>query len=211
MRALQSCLVPVLAMAAIGTACGGGSDDGGVGPGPSVLTTVDVTPATTTLFSAAPGNTVAVTVTARDQQGQAMAGLGPPSYASEDAAVATVDGQGQITGVGGGTTRITASLTADGVTATGAATITVQVAPGTAAVAAPQFAYQPATADVSPGGTVTWTFGPIHHTVTFTSAGAPESIPELQNGSATRTFPNNGIFHYRCQFHAGMSGTVRVH
>jgi plastocyanin len=89
--------------------------------------------------------------------------------------------------------------------------VTVQVAPSIAGVVAPQFVFQPGAVDVSAGGTVTWRFGAIHHTVTFTTAGAPDDVPELENGSADRTFPNNGSFAYRCAIHPGMNGVVRVH
>jgi len=78
-------------------------------------------------------------------------------------------------------------------------------------VVAPAFEFQPGTVDVAAGGAVTWSFGSIHHTVSFTTAGAPESIPELQNGSASRTFANNGTFGYRCLIHPEMTGLVRVH
>ena len=32
-----------------------------------------------------------------------------------------------------------------------------------------------------------------------------------QDGSASRTFPNNGSFSYRCTIHPSMNGAVRVH
>jgi plastocyanin len=89
--------------------------------------------------------------------------------------------------------------------------VTVDDAPTTATVTAPEFAYEPDTVDVSAGGAVSWTFGGLPHTVTFITPGAPESIDGLQDGSASRAFPASGIFEYRCGFHSGMAGIVRVH
>jgi plastocyanin len=102
-------------------------------------------------------------------------------------------------------------LTAGGVTATGTTTVSVQVPPATAAVSAPELAFQPKEVDVSAAGVVTWYFGQIHHSVTFTIAGAPADVPELRNGSAAREFPDPGTFTYRCTIHPSMTGTVRVH
>jgi plastocyanin len=176
-----------------------------------VLTTVEVTPAAATLFTVAPGNTVALAVAPLDQNGDPMAGTGAPSFSSKNSAVADVRDDGTITAVAVGTAEITASVTADGVTKTGASSVTVQAAPSAAHVFAPQFDFQPSTVDVSAGGGVTWSFGSIHHDVTFTSSGAPANIPVLENGSALRTFPNNGIFFYMCSIHPAMRGIVRVH
>jgi plastocyanin len=198
-------IATLLIVAGIGVGCGG---DGG-STGPSVLTTLEVTPATATLFTVAPGNTVTLAVVAKDQDGRTMSGLGSPSFSSDNSAIATVSDDGTITAVAAGTAQITASLTAGGVTKTGTTTVTAQVAPASAAVVATPTAFQPPTVDVSAGGTVTWTFGSSGNQVDFTTAGAPDDIP-FQTGSASRTFPNNGTFRYQC---AGpqMTGVVHVH
>ncbi len=213
MRAMLSRMATLLIVAETGAACGG---DGGSGTGPSpdetsVLTTVEVTPATATLFTVAPGNTVTLAVVAKDQDGQTMAGLGSPTFSSDNGAIATVSDAGAITAVSAGSARITASLTAGGVTKTGTSTVTAQVAPASAGVVAPAIAFQPATVDVSAGGTVTWTFASSPHDVSFTTAGAPADVPVLQDGSASRTFPTNGSFSYRCSIHPPMTGVVHVH
>jgi plastocyanin len=207
MRAPLSGIATLLIMAGTGVACGG---DGGPEPGSSVLTTVEVTPATATLFTVAPGNTTTLSVVGKDQDGATMA-AGSPSFSSDNDAIATVGDDGTITAAGAGTAGITASLTAGGVTKTGTTAVTVQVASASVGVVAPEFEFQPAAVDVAAGGAVTWSFGSIHHTVSFTTAGAPESIPELENGSASRTFPTNGIYGYRCAIHTQMAGLVRVH
>jgi plastocyanin len=175
-----------------------------------VLTTLEVTPATATLFTVEPGNSATLAVVAKDQDGQTMSGLGSPSFSSDNAAVASVSDDGTITAVAAGTAQITASLTAGGVTKTGTSTVTAQVAPANVTVTAPGSSFRPAIVDVRAGGTVTWTFESTPHNVTFTTPGAPADIPEFQDGSASRTFPNNGTFHYQC---AGpqMAGVVRVH
>ena len=206
MRALFSRIATPLIAAGIVVACGG---DGGSGLGSSVLTTVEITPATATLFTVAPGNTTTLSVVAKDQDGGTMSLS--PSFSSDNSSIAAVGNDGTVTAVGAGTAGITASLTAGGVTKTATAAVTVQAAAATAGVVAPAFEYQPAAVDVAAGGAVTWSFGSIHHTVSFTTAGAPESIPELQNGSASRIFSNNGIYGYRCLIHPEMAGLVRVH
>ena len=210
MRTLLSRTATLLIVAGTGGACGG---ENGPGPGPEtpVLTTLEVTPATATLFTVAPGNTATLTVVAKDQNGGTMSGLGSPAFSSANGAVASVAGDGTVTALAAGTAGITASLTAGGVTKTGTTTVTAQAASSAAAVTTPSLAFSPATADVSAGGAVTWTFGSITHNVTFTTAGAPAGVPDLQDGSAARTFPNNGAFSYRCTIHPQMTGSVRVH
>ncbi|HUF35092.1 MAG TPA: Ig-like domain-containing protein [Gemmatimonadales bacterium] len=211
MRALLAKMAILLIPATAGLGCGGNGEPGPEPEPDPVLTTVQVTPATVGLFTVAPGNSVTLAVVGRDQNGQNMSGLGPATFSSGNEAVATVSAGGVVTAVGAGTAVITASLTAGAVTETGTMSATVQVAPSTTTVTAPAFQYQPTVADVSAGGTVTWTMSAIPHTVTFTSAGAPASVPETQNASAERTFPGSGSFSYRCTIHPEMTGTVRVH
>jgi len=210
MPALLSRIATLLIVAGTGAGCGGG-DGPGPGPDTPVLTTVEVTPATATLFTVAPGNTATLAVAAKDQDGQTMAGASSPSFSSDNGAVATVGDAGAITAVTAGTARITASLTMSGVTKTGAATVAVQVAPASARVTAPAIAFQPGTVDVQAGGSVSWVFASIPHDVTFTTAGAPAGIPEIADGSASRAFPSHGNYSYRCSIHPPMTGVVRVH
>lgn len=207
MRAPFSRIATLLIVAEAAVGCGGS------GTAPSVLTMLEVTPASATLFTVEPGNTATLSVVAKDQNGQTMAGAGSPSFSSDNAAIAAVSVDGTITAVAAGTARITASLTVGGVTKTGTTTVTAQVAPANASVVAPALAYQPGVVDVQAGGTVTWTFGSTVHTVTFTTPGAPADVPGLDNGSASRTFPNHGTFSYGCAVpgHGQMAGFVQVH
>lgn len=202
---------PLLLLLLAATACGGGGGGGGSGPNDPTLSTVEVSPSTANLFSLAPGNSVTLTVVAKDEDGQVIAGAGAPSFTSLNTAVATVAANGLVTAVGAGTVQVSATVTHGGVTKAGSATVTVVVAPSTATVTAPQFTWLPATVDVSAGGQVTWTIGAVHHTITFTSPGSPANIPELENDSDLRVFPAAGTYQYICSIHAGMNGLVRVH
>lgn len=91
-------------------------------------------------------------------------------------------------------------------------------APSTAAVEAAGNAnvFTPAQLAVARGGTVTWSFpGPRPHNVTFTTTGAPATIPNRPTttnppGADSRTFSTAGTFPYDCTIHPGMSGTVVV-
>jgi len=208
MRALLSSIATLLIVAETGAGCGGGG--GGTGP-TGVLTTVEVTPASATRFTVAPGNTVTLAVVGKDQDGQTMSGLGSPSFSSDNSAIASVSDAGTITALAAGTARITASLTAGGVTKSGTATMTAQVAPANAGVAAPAMAFTPALVDIQLGGSVMWGFGSVPHNVVFTTSGAPANVPDLQDGSASRAFPSHGTFAYHCTIHPGMTGTVNVH
>ena len=95
MQTLLSRIATLLIVAATGAGCGGGN--GPVEPDTPVLTTLEVTPATATLFTVAPGNTAALSVVAKDQDGQAMSGLGSPTFSSDNGAVATVSDAGAVT------------------------------------------------------------------------------------------------------------------
>jgi len=207
MRVMVSGVAGVLMVLA--SACGGG--DGGSGPEPRVLTTLELTPMTAGLFTVAPGNTVPLTVVPKDQDGQVMTGVGLPAFSTSNAAIATVDGNGVVAAVAPGTAEISAALTAGTETEAATMQVTVQEAAASASVTAPSLEYIPAAVDVRAGGEVTWTAGLVDHTVTFTTPGAPADIPFLQESSASRTFPTNGSFTYRCTIHPGMTGIVNVH
>lgn len=72
--------------------------------------------------------------------------------------------------------------------------------------------FSPTTGHVTLGGTVTWNNATgVLHTVTFQTAGAPEDIANMGNGTTTRTFATEGTFNYACSNHPGMSGSVVVH
>lgn len=201
-----------LLLLALVTGCGGGGSEPTPPPPPDrELTTVDVTPATMTLFTLQPGNRVKLVASAKDQTGDVMSDVPDPAFSSDDEAVATVDAEGVVTAAAPGIARITASLTVEGITKTGASDITVIGAPPAGEITAPQLLFVPQMVDVAAGGEVTWNIGEIHHDVDFTTPGAPVDIPEMLNQSVSRSFSTPGTFAYHCTLHNGMTGTVRVH
>jgi len=208
MRALVSRIATLLIVAGTGVGCGGSGS--GTGPGGSVLTTFEVTPATAALFTVAPGNVVALSVVAKDQDDRPI-GSGATGFSSDNDAIATVSNTGTITALTAGTAHITASLTAGSVTKTATTAVTSLVAPANAGVSAPALAFSPANVDVRAGGAVSWSIGSITHDITFSTPNSPVNIPALQDGLATRTFTTNGTFRYRCSIHAQMTGVVYVH
>ncbi len=117
--ALSAVLVACAALA-----CG---DDEPVAPPPPVATTVEVAPATAQL--SALGETVQLSATVRDQNGNAMAGAAV-NWSSSSSAVATVSAAGIVTAAGNGT----ATITATSGTVSGTASVTVAQAPATVAV-----------------------------------------------------------------------------
>ena len=210
MRAPLSRIATLLIVAGTGAGCG----DTPVlltGQGGSEFTTVEVTPSSPTIFTVAPGNTVTLSAVAKDQAGDTLAADGSASFSSDNAAIADVSAGGTVTAAAPGTARITASLTADGVTKTGTATVTAQVAQVNAGVVAPAITFQPAIANMQPGGVVIWSFGSVAHNVVFTTQGAPTDVPAFQGGFVSRTFPTTGTYNYQCTIHPGMTGVVQVH
>ncbi len=79
--------------------------------------------------------------------------------------------------------------------------------------ATPSLVFDPAQADITTGGTVTWRFGTVTHNVTFTGTGAgtPANVDNTTSANQVRTFTTAGSFPYHCTLHAGMNGTVVVH
>jgi plastocyanin len=74
----------------------------------------------------------------------------------------------------------------------------------------PSQAFNPTTLTVTHGTTVNFVFGSLAHTVTFTSAGAPASIPATSNATVGVAFPTAGVYTYMCTIHTQMTGSVTV-
>jgi plastocyanin len=71
--------------------------------------------------------------------------------------------------------------------------------------------FTPGSVDIAAGGTVTWSFGTLAHTVTFQTAGSPADVPATTNDQIPRSFPAAGTYQYICTIHPGMAGRVVVH
>ena len=159
------------------------------------------------------GQVRTITVTARDTQGAIIAGI-TPYFTSSDEAVAEVDASGDIVSVHAGSAQINISVTVGTVTKNATASVVVSGSlPNAGAVTAgTDQTFQPGTLVLAQGSSVTWNFGTLSHTVTFTSAGngTPASIPESYSTSVVRVFQAKGNFSYICSIHAGMSGEVIV-
>lgn len=72
--------------------------------------------------------------------------------------------------------------------------------------------FTPAGVTIQRAGTVTWNNSTgLVHNVTFAAAtGAPANIPDLGEGSVSRSFTTAGSFNYQCTNHSGMTGQVTV-
>ena len=84
-----------------------GKDDVPVMPIPSVPTTIAVSPPAVTLVSL--GETVQLTATVRDQNGQGMTGV-TVAWTSSDASVASVNSDGLVAAAANGTATVTATV-----------------------------------------------------------------------------------------------------
>ncbi|MBC7841915.1 MAG: hypothetical protein H7099_06370 [Gemmatimonadaceae bacterium] len=196
------------------SACGGGG--GGTTTPPvnipaQVLASIRLG-ATTIALSA--GSVQVLTVEALDASGRVIPNVTGYSFASSATNVAELQSGGGVLGISAGSAVVTVSLTRDGVTATGSATVTVT---GSLPVAATVTAgnadqtFTPPTVIVARNASVTFDFGALQHNVTFrVASGAPASVPSSTNASIARSFPSAGDFRYDCSLHAGMTGAVIV-
>jgi plastocyanin len=84
-------------------------------------------------------------------------------------------------------------------------------AAATASVTINNFAFTPATTNINPGDTVTWSniHAGVAHTVT-SDTGVWDSGNIATSGTFSRAFPSAGSFPYHCTIHPGMTGMVVV-
>lgn len=209
---MRSRLLPLVYMSAVLAACGGGG--GGVTNPPPVtqkLGSITATPGTMTL---AAGTTSAITASAIDETGLAIAGASGFTYSSSALAIAEVSSAGNVIGISPGTATITVSLTLGGVTRTATVAVTVNgTLPASANVAAGTASntFQPAVVAILRTGKVSFSFGNVEHNVTFDGGnGAPASIGNSISTIVERPFNTAGDFAYRCTIHSGMNGLVIV-
>jgi hypothetical protein len=95
----------LMASASFTLACGGGGDGGGGPSGPAAVATVRITASQTTIDV---GATLVTVTTVSDAQGRALSGRAV-TYQSNATNIATVDGNGTVTGVAPGSVTITAT------------------------------------------------------------------------------------------------------
>ncbi|MFN2565172.1 MAG: plastocyanin/azurin family copper-binding protein [Gemmatimonadaceae bacterium] len=208
-------VLPLAYVAAAIAGCGGGSSGGGGGGGtqpPVPVASVTLSPSSAQSINAC--GTVSFTAQARDAQNNVLSGR-PIDWESSDASKVVLSigsgAQTTATGIGVGSSTITArsgTVTSNpGV----AVTVTAGGASGSAAVGTTETAFTPTCVTITAGGTVTWNFTTTHN-VTFTTANAPPggNVPDQGSGNATRTFPNVGNYPYTCTLHQGMNGRVVV-
>ena len=204
-------LLGIAASAAFLAACGGGgAATAPAGSGSAVFTTLDLAPVNPALPVGASLN---LTVTARDQDGQPISGLGTPSFASSATGIASVSASGLVTGIAPGTATITGTLTSGGVTHSGSAVVTVSAsASGGITITTPGTTFSPQSVTIAVGDTVTWQFSGATHNVTFNGAAPPGgNIQDMSPGSAaSRVFTSAGTYDYECTRHTGMTGRVTV-
>jgi plastocyanin len=190
--------------------CGGG--DGGSSPQASVARVdVSASPQSTSICG-----TVTLTATPRDAQGNALARS--VTWSQSNASILSLSGTTgasvTATGVGVGTTNVTATSETIPSTPTAVGVTTGGQAPMTAAVSATSpSAFAPTCVTVRAGGTVTWTFGATGHNVVFDSpkpSGVTDIADEKINTTDQRTFQAAGHYPYQCTFHSGMRGRVVV-
>jgi plastocyanin len=195
--------------------CGGGGGDA-TDPPPPPPTTQTLGSITTSVTSVnlIAGNTQVITVSAFDTQGGVITNPGTPTFNSGSTTIAEVDASGTVLGLASGNTTINVSLTRAGVTKTADVSVAVTgTLPSQANVSTVSGdVFTPNKVVIAQGGSVTWTFGPVEHTVSFTSgAGAPSGITSGgYSSSQSRTFNQAGNFSYICTIHAGMNGQVVV-
>jgi len=208
---MHNVALTTLALAIILSACGGGGDGGTQPPPQTVFTALTVSPANPALVE---GDTLQLSATPRDQNGAAMAGLPPASFALTTGTSVSVSATGRVVALDPGGSTVTASLTSGGTTRTATSTPNVSALGNTAEVTASGAGqtFSPDTVKIAVNGTVTWTFpGPNIHNVTFESPqNAALNIGNSSSGSVPRTFTAAGVHGYRCTLHGGMTGAVVV-
>lgn len=201
-------------------ACSGGGggtapDDDDDDPGPGNQQTLGAITANVPSLSLTAGNTATISITAVDVNNQPIGTFGNPTFTSTNTNVAVVEANGEVRGLAAGTGAITISLTHGGATKTTQVPVTVTgTLPAVESVVASSsdYIFTPRVVAVQAGGSVTWNFGALEHTVTFASAaGVPNSINTGGvSASISRTFGTPGNFAYSCSIHPGMNGLVYV-
>lgn len=154
------------------------------------------------------GRTEQLVATARDAQGNAVAGAPAATWTSSNQSVVTVSTTGVVSALVVGTANVTATIGSKSRTLT----VTVTTAAMTVTVNMPGLTFAPFRAIIRQGGTVNYAFPSTAHNVIFDRVtGAPADIPgQVSNTTVSRTFPTASTFRYVCSLHNGMDGEVEV-
>ncbi len=154
------------------------------------------------------GRTEQLVATAKDAQGNTVAGAPAATWKSSNTSVVTVTATGAVTAVIVGSATVTATIGSK----SKALPVTVTVAATNVTVSMPGLTFAPFRAIVRQGGTVNYAFPSLAHNVIFDRiSGAPTDIPgQVSNSTVSRTFPTAGLFRYHCSLHNGMDGEVEA-
>ncbi|MCC6928992.1 MAG: Ig-like domain-containing protein [Gemmatimonadaceae bacterium] len=199
--ALVSCLALATTPLVL-TGCGGGGDSPS---GPDGVASVALNAPSLTMLV---GRSEQLAATARDAQGNTIAGAPAASWKTSNSAVATVTATGLVTAVGNGSASITATISGKAASAA----VTVAPAPTSVTVNMPGTSFTPFHATLKVGGTVSYVFPSLAHNVIFDRiAGAPADIPgQVASQTVNRTFNTVSLYKYVCSLHPGMEGEVDV-
>lgn len=190
-----------------------GTLDVSVTSGAGVLSTIVVNAQDLTIQL---GQLTQATVSGRDALGGTAAlGTRVVTWSTSNAAIATINTAGVVTGVGVGTVSLQASVADGAVPKTASVQLIVTGipnAPITTDVFMPGLIFSPSETVVKQGGTVRFIFPPLAHNVIWDPrlAGSPTDINTTSSVTVSRVFPSVGVFAYKCTLHPGMDGTVIV-
>ena len=221
MAPVRSIRLVGLGAALLAVACGGGGG-GGMGP---------CTPGAATQLVKTSGDPGAwyfnnpllssLSVTARDASGCPVPGVAVNwAVASGGGGVSPAQSTTGTSGVAttadslGSAASQTVTATFTGLATPVTFSATASAPPTTAAVTVSNNFFSPDAVVMQTGGTVTWTWnsGTVTHDVVYD--GGPQPLPTgsapQSTGSHSNTITTVGRYTYHCEFHAGMSGSVRV-
>jgi plastocyanin len=222
MAPVRSIRLAGLGAALLTAACGGSGGGGGMGP---------CTPGAATQLVKTSGDPAAwyfnnplltsLSVTARDASGCPVPGVTVNwAVGSGGGGVSPAQSTTNSSGVAitsdsiGSSSPQTVTATFTGLPTPVTFTVTASAPPTTAAVTVSNNFFSPDAVVMQTGGTVTWTWssGGVTHDVVYD--GGPQPLPTSSgpqsSGSHSNVITTVGRYTYHCEFHAGMSGSVRV-
>jgi plastocyanin len=193
--------------------CGGGGGGGGTNPPPPAA--VSSIALSRTLATIRPTETVVITATPKDANGNSLSDRTVIWTVSPTTGTASLTPNGNsvtVTGTANGQAIVTATAEQKSATATINVTSSFSTSADVQVGAGGALAFDPAQVDIAAGGTVNYAWNGVTHNVTFaTPGGTVQNIPDRSSGTVQVTFGTAGTFNYQCTIHPGMNGTVTVH